>query len=57
MNIDEELNNIYENLDLKMEEVGIIDKLIKEESNISSSEVIEAETEGKFHKNLSFNKN
>jgi hypothetical protein len=56
LNIDEELDNIYENIDLKMEEVGIIDNLIEEESNISSSEAIEAETEGIFHKNLSFNK-
>ena len=55
MNIDEELNNIYENLDLKMEEIGILDKMIEEESNVSSK-AIDTEREGNFHKNLSFKK-
>ena len=56
MNIDEEFNNIYENLDLKMEVIGILDKMIEEESNASSSEAIGTEREGNFHKNLSFKK-
>ena len=56
MNIDEEFNNIYKNLDLKMEEIGILDKIIEEESNASSSEAIGTEREGNFHKNLSFKK-
>ncbi len=50
LNIDEELNNIYENIDLKMEEIGILDNIIDEKSNISSSEAIYTKSKGIFIK-------